>query len=676
MKKIVVILGMIVFLCMMMGCKKETEKEIEILPIEFELFSYDLSEGTEAIAVDENGLLYTTTFIEVEGREYGEEEYQHIAIYDLEGNCVEQVDVKMSNGIVHTMFIKDRTLYAVSNRSGFGLTLYEVNLDTWEAKPITVLEEYNGIHRMVSIGEYFYLIGASEFGSTDYELHPDVEHFYYTGKVLGRIDIHAEQPQVELLAVDFPIDIFTTQNNTLMIYQYTEENGFGFLEFHPELLTLEEVSWTKDSMPRNCFTMCEEGFLCMDNGVLYYGTVDGRKAELATENALLRDGVAPVYEKGFAFYLNYLTNKVERISVTDVLKDNKEIKLMMHQTNANQPFGCGYQMKIEEKNMEEFALKLLAQDSDFDMYLLSSRDSNSYNIKEEGVFYALNDVEGVKEYLDACFPYIKEVATNEDGDIWMLPVGLMVSGLMYDKDYCASQEVDFSIMNFKQFLSFTEDAQKESGNKISISTYLMEEALFQQYLKEQTSFDTELFRDIAKQMRSLYESCDGEISSGQIMPSRFNGIAQGKIPQFYYNYIMFNSNWLDYAKMVTELGEEQRIGVTSMPSVSKKVGNVGTLTFLAVNPQSENLEATLSYISTLARYMMGLENSFLLADETTYMDTPFMKQCYKLYENGVVYFAMDSQIYWDDFQLYLDGEMELEEMIKEIERKREIYVKE
>ena len=676
MKKITVILSMMVLLCMMIGCKKESEKKIEILPIEFDLFSYDLTKDVEAIAVDENGLLYTSKFVEVEGREYKEEEYQHISVYDLEGNCLEEVDVKMSNGIVHTMFIEDRTLYVVSNRSGFGLTLYEVNLDTWEAKPITTLEEYNGMHRMVSIGEYFYLIGDSEFGSTDYELHPEVEYFYYTGKVVGRIDIHAEQPEVELLAIDFPIDIFETQNNTLMIYQYTEENGFGFLEFNPESLTLQEISWTKESRPRTSFTMCEEGFLCMDNWVLYYGTVDGRKAELATENALLRDGVAPVYEKGFAFYLNYLTYKVERISVTDVLKDNKEIKLMMHQTNANQPFGCGYQMKIEEKNMEEFALKLLAQDSDFDMYLLSSRDSNSYNIKEEGVFYALNEVEGVKEYLDACFPYIKDVATNEEGDIWMLPVGLMVSGLMYDKDYCASQGVDFSTMNFKQFLSFTEDAQKESRNKISIGTYLMEEALFQQYLKEQTSFDTELFRNIAKQMRSLYESCDGEIQSELLMPTRLNVIAQGEIPQFYYDYEYHGENWLDYAKMVTELGEEERIGVTSVPSASKKVGNVGTLTFLAVNPQSENLEATLSYISTLARYMMGLENSFLLADEATYLDTPFMKQCYELYENGMVYFAMDSQVYWDDFEAYLDGEMELEEMVSELERKREIYVEE
>ena len=231
-------------------------------------------------------------------------------------------------------------------------------------------------------------------------------------------------------------------------------------------------------------------------------------------------------------------------------------------------------------------------------------------------------------------------------------------------------------MNFEEFLAFTERIQVESPDKMDTSMYLMQEALFQQYLKEQTSFDTDLFRDIAKQMRKLYESCQGEFISSSIMPIRSNGVIQGGIPQFYYEYIYFGDTWIRYAKIIDELGENERIGITSVPSVSKEVGNVGTLTFLAVNPQSENLEATLAYISTLARYMMGRKDSFLLADETTYMDTPFMKQCYELYKDGIVYFAMDSQIYWNAFQSYLDGKMELEDMVKELERKRKIYVEE
>ena len=37
---------------------------------------------------------------------------------------------------------------------------------------------------------------------------------------------------------------------------------------------------------------------------------------------------------------------------------------------------------------------------------------------------------------------------------------------------------------------------------------------------------------------------------------------------------------------------------------------------------------------------------------------------------------MDREIYWNLFWDYVDGKVELEEMIEEIERKREIYVEE
>ena len=98
--------------------------------------------------------------------------------------------------------------------------------------------------------------------------------------------------------------------------------------------------------------------------------------------------------------------------------------------------------------------------------------------------------------------------------------------------------------------------------------------------------------------------------------------------------------------------------------------------FFAVNPQSENLEATLAYISTLCRYLLTLQDSFLLADKTTYSDSTFIQQCYDVYATGEIYFAMDEVVYYDAFMSYLEGRMTLEEMIKEMERRQEMYLKE
>ena len=72
---------------------------------------------------------------------------------------------------------------------------------------------------------------------------------------------------------------------------------------------------------------------------------------------------------------------------------------------------------------------------------------------------------------------------------------------------------------------------------------------------------------------------------------------------------------------------------------------------------------------------MTKQNSFLLADESTYTTEPYIKQWYDVYkEKASIFFPMDKEVYWHTFWDYIDGEIELEEMVKEIERKRKIYV--
>ena len=117
-----------------------------------------------------------------------------------------------------------------------------------------------------------------------------------------------------------------------------------------------------------------------------------------------------------------------------------------------------------------------------------------------------------------------------------------------------------------------------------------------------------------------------------------------------------------------------RVGMMSVPKITEGLVNVGTCTFFAVNPQSENLEATLEYLSTLCTYLLTQEDFFLLADEAMYSNSSFIKECYEVYANGSIYFAMDSEVYSNMFYEYLEGNIELEEMIGEIERKRKIYV--
>ena len=122
------------------------------------------------------------------------------------------------------------------------------------------------------------------------------------------------------------------------------------------------------------------------------------------------------------------------------------------------------------------------------------------------------------------------------------------------------------------------------------------------------------------------------------------------------------------------LGDLDVLGMTGVPKMEEGIPNVGTLTFMMVNPQSENLEDALQYISDFSKYILKQKDSFLLADETTYTDTPFIKDCYELYANGAIQFEMDFSIYVDQLYAYANGEMTLEDMVAEMERRRKVYV--
>lgn len=677
-----VLFGMGMLLCsfFLTACDEES-REIEVMSAEHDLFCY---EGTQTevptqIAVDENGLLYTVQEESVQDEEIGTYYIQHFKTYDLSGHCVDEHDLKLFRGTVGLMYAKNDTLYvgAPDIKNGKSVfSLYAIATDTWEARLVYAFKEYSDIFNLVQIDEYLYMIGKETTSvAKDYTLHPDVESYSYQGERIGRLHIQEENPTLQFLQIDFPIDIFATLNGTLGIYQYTEKNGFGILEFSPEELTLTTTGLRPNTTAEQFFVGCEDGFLSYQNdqigyGTMYFGTMQGEKSEISSTQIRLWE--PPVYVKGFAFYRNSKAgNVVERICVADLLQDNKVIQMLLHEDMMDEPYGCGYLMEETVLESEQYALKVLAQDSDFDVYVLSSRNPESYNLKKNGAYYPLNEIEGVQEYLDACFPYVKELATNEDGDIWMLPVALAVPGIVYNKELFAEKGVDFREMDMAEMLAFTEEVNLENTQNAEISLYVIAEEMFAEYLAHYDSFDTELFRSYA----TLLHDIQGRTKNNpwRMRLSLKTELENGNTPDFYYAYNVYQEWMFNYAKY---LGDSDTYGMCGLPNMEEGEQNYGTLTFLMVNPQSETLEDTLHYISSFAKYMLSKKDSFMLADRSTYSDTPFMQECYDLFANGAVYFKMDEEVYIDLFDRYVIGEMELEDMIVEIERRRLMYLKE
>lgn len=155
-----------------------------------------------------------------------------------------------------------------------------------------------------------------------------------------------------------------------------------------------------------------------------------------------------------------ITGSILQFHLKDVKCENKTLHYITAKTEVSEPFGCGYEMERSVLEMDKFALKVMALDKDFDVCFVDSDDSFSYNLRENGVFYPLNEIEGVQEYLDACFPYVRDAATDRNGNIWMLPLTVDICGLLVSKE--ATDEILIKKdMTYEEYCSAYEALSEE-----------------------------------------------------------------------------------------------------------------------------------------------------------------------------------------------------------------------
>ena len=257
-------------LLLLVGCKEKIIIEPKEVVKEPEIFRYQGTEKALAMTVDEEGLVYTATFLATDNtkeittsKEEPRERIQRFCVYDLEGTCIQQVDVLMGNSSIASMTIKGNILYAVASRLRMGQVLYALDLTTWEVTKVAVLaeqdaEDFYRIEDILWVEDYLYILGWTQTPKK-YELYPEVSGFK-ADKILGRISLTEENASMEVLDVDFPLTILSKEN-TLLIYQYDEAYGFGFLEYNPKEESFKEVGEKSTKQIPEGFCLCEEGYL-------------------------------------------------------------------------------------------------------------------------------------------------------------------------------------------------------------------------------------------------------------------------------------------------------------------------------------------------------------------------------------------------------------------------------
>ena len=456
-------------------------------------------------------------------------------------------------------------------------------------------------------------------------------------------------------------------NSEKIMYYAHDDKGYYFVEYDTKSGTMGEKQYNDSLGYQFCVAVD------IDNGQVYAanskdmrligGSINNSGKRDLADNIAILNGNDLIYRDGECYILDSNKNDIARISVESSSKDPVKVYSDNYETDL---YSCGYEMSIEHPESDNMEMAILAGDTTYDISEVKTDAAYAEGIKRQGAYYNLQDVDNVEEYLDSCYPYIKEAATTEDGDIWMIPVSIDIPFIMYNEDNCkkAGIEEDF----YKDYDSLIKAADKAYEDTSLHGCYSLNAYQLQMYMLEQynaiytenkeISYDTEQFKYICELMKNNDPDTKESLHT---------------FVEDYYN--QENVFEMAHAWELDQMSDENKANaiIKNMPYVKDKDGNVveknyGNCIFLCVNPNSENLKSTLSYISNLCLYMMQQKDNPLNKNSESVLK--------EIYKNGAVVFEMPSNVFWDCYLSYNRGQMEYSDMVKELERKVNTYLNE
>ncbi len=537
------------------------------------------------------------------------------------------------------------------------LCLFALNAETGEVEELCAFPYFQNAKKVVYINGRVYVLGQQQWAYNTVDEAGDYN--FVGGEKLVYYDINTKE--IYNLGFEYPINIAAAKDDILAVLGYLETEGYCIMEYDPKKDAMQ-VRQRLERFSFDNFAVCNNGDSLLYSYDINFGLmmVDYENPEIEVE----------IYEDVFAertieaagdriYCMDEITKYVVSFPLSAVRRENKAVKLISSWGNVA-PYGCGYALERIGMSWDQIVLKTLAQDKDYDLCIGSTYDSASQVMKDSESFYPLNDIPGVEEYLNRCFPYVKEAATKEDGTIWMLPFLVEGRGLLIREDELLQAGIPISQgMTYTELASAVHGLSEQQKSLLYLPMYIIARSCMDQYLSHSPLKDS--FQEYIEALKQLY--IDLPFRSGQKISN-----------DLLLRYEFFGRDkWVDqwYIEQYKEVGYT----FCSFPSAGSSGKNVIYCYFIAVNPNSSRLKETLSYIADLTGYLAAQENVWYFTD---YQAEPgsFEEQIYQIYQNGEIPFSVDADVYLTDMEKVFFGEIPVEQYVKDVEQKLLKYQKE
>ncbi|MDR2559266.1 MAG: hypothetical protein LBC86_06980 [Oscillospiraceae bacterium] len=712
--------------------------ETDIQDYDFIYQMKNMVSGVYAFTVSDNGELYFSNWID-EGVVN-----EIIDVFDLNGNIIdtinlsqfawdialdelgisedelenltEPITISLDSFLPSSMTIHDNFIY-FTERNQFGSTstrVFYYNIENEELKIITTLESFTNVRNIVFSGNFLYLHGR------DVELLQNTNrpHILFGDSVKS---VNLITGDIETVFDESPIGIAGMDDDELMVYAYDENEGFYFLKHGTDVRIYNNL---RNSINNFYFNMFGDSSIIYSFGdFLILTTLDESDIERELARDLYFLSSKPfVARSGFLFYNTH--SGIRRICVREMTLGT--VLNMAH----TDPGGTAYYtpvpvlpaLGIQTRNMSigyyDLAFRILSGDNEIDIYYLHSQHDISDNIRRRGAFYTLNDIPGIWEYLDAVFPYVRDAALDENGDIWMLPIALDTTLFLYNERLTAEFGIDIDSINTFKDLTFVINDLRERN--IPVDSGAQYEWFFDRYfyqiMRNNNGFNRNDFRTMAEFFYDYINFVKGEWSFQNSQFLNANDFAydeyfveiDGRRLWDWRGRYLFTPQSLSLSRFNINLALSHEIYDDEMffeqlksmydgtgvynhiplnyihnrymkfPSISGMAESDITVEFIAVNPNSNNLDEVIEFLTRLIEYQMNLENSFILKDRSTYTDRHYINDVYGIlnYKDNFIRFSISSDLIYDDFRAFLGDEITLDEYLNRVEFKINAYLNE
>lgn len=549
------------------------------------------------------------------------------------------------------------------------ISLVKYSLKDNVKEKLYTYHNFDRIKKLILIDDKIFTLGIdySKFGANE-----TGDSYYNSGEVLSCFDL---ETKTEAIIWDTGAIDFGFSENKIVIYAH-DVDGYFFVTYDIQAGDYSEKN-------RCDLGMIYAFAMCGSDRYLYDGSETISNGSCATMGSLKEKGKLDIVlgEGKFSGNVKYADGKIcyidgspqsetfKHLICADIAAAlqtdlSKFVTLASAEHLSGAPSSLGFSLICERLDSEEFALKILSQDRDCDLFLLNSHEEFSYNIKNKGSFYPLNAINGVEEYMNDCFPFIREAMTDENGNFWALPIAVRADTICYNEEASNRYDLNFSEnMTPEEFMSAIAKAQ---SNELTyyVNPNIYSDLLMRDYLYRYDLFDTPLFRELAEWIKKQISENEELFSLG----NSFNtALTTGKLEAIDFNDICYSSDFARYSKFPSK-------HLMRFPNFSEK--NEVICTFLCVNPFSENLQETLDYISLLAQTLHNDEKNLCVSEASVYLTSDFYSELKSVLNEGRITFRCPNEVYTAPFVSYINGDLTLDAFIAEADRKLSAYLNE